>query len=79
MGSFWNEINHSLQMSGKNPAFTIAVLITLALGTGTNTAIFSVVDAVLLKPSPTPMPTAVPALTFGSCSDSNDLIFQPER
>ena len=50
MGSFWNEINHSLQMSGKNPAFTIAVLITLALGTGTNTAIFSVVDAVLLKP-----------------------------
>ena len=50
MGNFWNEIKHSLQMFGKNPGFTITALITLALGTGTNTAIFSVVDAVLLKP-----------------------------
>jgi putative ABC transport system permease protein len=46
----WKDVKHSLQMFIKNPAFAIAALAALALGIGANTAIFTVVNAVLLKP-----------------------------
>jgi predicted permease len=50
MGNFRNEIKHSLYMLLKNPGFTVAALAALALGIGANTAIFTVVNTVLLKP-----------------------------
>ena len=50
MGNLGSEIKHSLHMFFKNPGFTIAVLAALALGIGANTAIFTVVNTVLLKP-----------------------------
>jgi predicted permease len=50
VSNFWDYFKHSLRMFSKNPGFTIAAIAALALGIGTNTAIFTVVNAVLLKP-----------------------------
>jgi putative ABC transport system permease protein len=50
VGNFRADLKHAFHMFVKNPGFTIAVVAALALGIGADTAIFSVVDTVLLKP-----------------------------
>ncbi|HEY6340932.1 MAG TPA: ABC transporter permease [Bryobacteraceae bacterium] len=63
METFLRDLKQSLRMFLQRPDFTITAVVALALGIGANTAVFSVVDTVLLRPAPYPEPERLVAFS----------------
>jgi putative ABC transport system permease protein len=65
----WQDVKFALRTLRKNPAFTLVAMLALALGIGANSAIFSVVDALALRPLPFPQPEELVSVTSGRNGD----------
>ncbi len=64
MEAAWKELRYGVRMLARNPAFTAVTVFTLALGIGANTAVFSIVNSLLLKPLPVKNPQQITVLTY---------------
>jgi predicted permease len=71
MTSFWQDVRYSLRMITKAPGYATIAILTLALGIGANTTIFSWINSTLLNPIPgLASPSEVVALTLGRGGDN---------
>lgn len=66
MQTFWQDLRYAFRMLAKSPGLAFVIVVSLAIGIGANSAIFSVVDALLLRPLPYPHPERLAAVWLHS-------------
>ncbi|MGB2590219.1 MAG: ABC transporter permease [Candidatus Acidiferrum sp.] len=78
MATLWQDIRYGLRVLAKSPAFSLVAILTLALGIGANTAIFTIVYGVLLRPLPFPHPERIVELaeSYKEQSDEMDIDYR---
>ncbi len=59
MAAFFDDLKFALRVYRKNPGLTLGAVVTLGLGLGAATAVFTVVNSVLLRPLPYPHPSGL--------------------
>jgi len=75
METFFQDVRYGLRMLRKSPAFTAIAIITLALGIGANTTIFSMVNSFLLRPLPVQNPGQITTLAEIQKDGTNNNVF----
>ena len=76
---FWQDLRHGARMLAKNPGFAAVAMLSIALGVGANAAMFSLADALVLRPLQVPRATEVVALSGNSTAATSNTGFGANR